>query len=136
MNHFILRYSAKIIALLALSIVFSIAGCQQHPYSQGELLYLYNCGNCHMEDGSGLGKLIPPLDSSRLTLSDPQKLVCLIRQGKPVNPLTGQKMPANTVLNEVELTNLINFLGSKYAFNPQTVQAPEVKKMLAGCQSE
>jgi hypothetical protein len=44
-------------------------------------------------------------------------------------------MPANTILNEVEMTNLINFLGSKYALKPQTVQAPEVKKMLAGCQT-
>jgi len=89
-----------------------------------------------MEDGSGLGKLIPPLDSSRLTLSDPVKLVCLIRNGLPVNKLTGQQMPANLKLNEVEMTNLVNFLGSKYASNPQTVIVPEVKKMLAGCQTD
>jgi len=89
-----------------------------------------------MEDGSGLGKLIPPLDSSRLTLSDPEKLICLIRNGLPVNLHTGQQMPPNKKLNEVELTNLINFLGAKYAFNPQTVQVPEVKKMLSGCHSD
>ncbi len=89
-----------------------------------------------MEDGSGLGKLIPPLDSSRLTLSDPEKLICLIRNGLPVNLHTGQQMPPNNKLNEVELTNLINFLGAKYAFNPQTVQVPEVKKMLSGCHSD
>lgn len=88
-----------------------------------------------MEDGSGLAKLIPSLDKSRLTLSTPEKLVCLIRNGLPVNQLTGQQMPANTALNEVEMTNLINFLGAKYALKPQTVQAPEVKKMLAGCQT-
>jgi hypothetical protein len=89
-----------------------------------------------MEDGSGLGKLIPSLDASRLTLSDPGKLICLIRKGLPVNHLTGQQMPANVVLNEVEMTNLINFLGAKYGLNPQTVKVPEVKKMLAGCQTE
>jgi mono/diheme cytochrome c family protein len=111
-------------------------GCQENPYSQGQVIYNYYCGNCHMEDGSGLGKLIPSLDSSRLTLSDPQKLVCLILKGLPVNPETGQSMPANTALNEVELTNLINFLGDKYAFTPQAVQVEEVKKMLAGCHSD
>lgn len=89
-----------------------------------------------MEDGSGLGKLIPHLDSAKLTLSDPVKLVCLIRNGLPVNKLTGQKMPANLKMNEVEMTNLVNFLGSKYASNPQTVIVPEVKKMLAGCQTD
>ena len=89
-----------------------------------------------MQDGSGLARLIPPLDSSRLTLSDPVKLVCLIRNGLPANELTGQKMPANLKLNEVEMTNLVNFLGSKYASNAQTVIVPEVKKMLAGCQTD
>lgn len=113
----------------------TVTGCQRHPYSQGELIYKYNCANCHMDDGSGLAKLIPSLDKSRLTLSEPAKLVCLIRNGLPVNKLTGQEMPPNTILNEVELTNLINYLGSKYALKPQTVQAPEVKKMLAGCQT-
>jgi len=88
-----------------------------------------------MDDGSGLAKLIPPLDSSRLTISEPQKLVCLIRNGMPVNPETGQQMPANLKLNEVELTNLINYLGEKYGFEPQTVQVDQVKKMLAGCHS-
>lgn len=89
-----------------------------------------------MEDGSGLGKLIPHLDSSKLTLSDPAKLVCLIRNGLPVNRLTGQKMPANPKMNEVEMTNLVNFLGSKYAANPQTVIVTDIKKMLAGCQTD
>jgi cytochrome c551 len=121
---------------LLIFLVFFTGGCKQETYSQGEVLYKYHCENCHMEDGSGLAKLIPPLDSSRLTLADPVKLVCLIRNGLPTNELTGQKMPANLKLNEVEMTNLVNFLGSKYASNPQTVIVPEVKKMLAGCQTD
>ena len=121
----------------AVSVLFVfLQGCQKETYSQGEMLYRIHCENCHMEDGSGLGRLIPPLDSSKLTLSDPEKLICLIRKGKPANALTGQKMPANPKINEVELTNLVNFLGSRYASNPQTVQVPEVKKMLSGCQTD
>ncbi len=89
-----------------------------------------------MKDGSGLAALIPPLDSARLTLSDPAKLVCLIRKGLPINTFTGQQMPSNTVLTDVEMTNLINFLGVKYGLSPQTIMVAEVKKMLAGCQSE
>lgn len=124
-----MRYAAPIVLIVAL---FTF-GCRQNPYNQGEVIYNYACGNCHMPDGSGLAKLIPPLDSSRLTLSDPQKLVCLIRHGLTANNETGQEMPANTTLNEVELTNLINYLGYEYAFSPQTVQVEDIKKMLAGC---
>ena len=122
--------------LIAFFLLLFAGGCRPESYSQGEVLYKYHCENCHMEDGSGLARLIPPLDSSRLTLSDPVKLVCLIRNGLPANELTGQQMPANLKLNEVEMTNLVNFLGSKYASNPQTVIVPEVKKMLAGCHSD
>lgn len=124
------------LSLLPAIIFLYTTGCQPETYSQGEVLYKYHCENCHMVDGSGLGKLIPHLDSSKLTLSDPAKLVCLIHNGLPVNKQTGQQMPANRKLNEVEMTNLVNFLGSKYASNPQTVIVPDVKKMLAGCQTE
>jgi rRNA maturation endonuclease Nob1 len=89
-----------------------------------------------MEDGSGLVNLIPSLDKSKLTLSNPEKLVCLIRKGLPLNVKTGQKMPSNTVLNDVEMTNLINFLGFKYTSFTQTVQVQEVKKWMANCQMD
>jgi hypothetical protein len=89
-----------------------------------------------MDDGSGLAALIPPLDSSRLTLSDPSKLVCLIHNGLPVNTLTGQQMPANNSMTDVEMANLINYLGAEYGLNPQTIKVTEIKKMLAACQSD
>ena len=122
-------------ALLFVAVIFILytPGCQKNPYTQGEIIYLNYCANCHMRDGSGLAKLIPPLDSSRLTISDPQRLVCVIRNGKPVNPVTGQAMPGNPGLNEVDLTNLINYLGDQYAQEPQAVMVEEVKKLAAGC---
>jgi mono/diheme cytochrome c family protein len=117
-------------------LLFLFSGCNSQPYTQGQAIYDFHCGGCHMEDGSGLAKLIPPLDSSRLTLSDPAKLVCLIRKGLPINTVTGQKMPANSSMTDVELANLINFLGVEYGYNPQTIKVTEIKKMLAVCQSD
>ncbi len=113
-----------------------VVSCTSQPYSQGHAIYTAHCEGCHMEDGSGLADLIPPLDSSRLTLSDPSKLVCLIRKGLPFNTFTGQQMPSNTSMTDVELANLINFLGVEYGLNPQTIKVTEIKKMLAACQSE
>ena len=128
-------FGLPICVLLAWQWVI-VTGCHENPYRQGQDLYTIHCENCHMADGSGLAKLIPSLDASKLTLSDPVKLICLIRKGLPVNKQTGQKMPANTLLNDVEMTNLINFLGSKYSSNPQTVQVEAVKKLMAACQTE
>jgi mono/diheme cytochrome c family protein len=124
------------LGISAISLLILISGCSSQPYAQGKAIYEFHCGGCHMEDGSGLARLIPPLDSSRLTLTDPSKLVCLIRNGLPINTLTGQQMPANTSMTDVELSNLINFLGLEYGYNPQTIRATEIKKMLAACQSD
>tara|TARA_R110002020_G_scaffold313507_1_gene528740 strand:- start:260 stop:481 length:222 start_codon:yes stop_codon:yes gene_type:complete len=31
---------------------------------EGKTIYENHCGNCHQSDGSGLGKLIPPIKDS------------------------------------------------------------------------
>ncbi len=131
MSSGMIRKAAAILFLLGLLI----PACKEHPYSQGEVLYGYHCAPCHMDDGSGLAQLIPPLTKASLGFSQPERLVCLIRNGIPVNPATGQQMLPNKALSDTEMTNLINFLGIKYAALPQTVQVQDVKKMLAGCQT-
>lgn len=86
-----------------------------------------------MEDGSGLVKLIPSLDSSDLFRSIPEDLICLIRHGIVKNELTGQEMTGNTELNEVEMANLVNYLRQEYASVTKAVTTEEVKTCLASC---
>ena len=86
-----------------------------------------------MEDGSGLMKLIPALDSSALFRSKPDCLICLIRHGLDKNEHTGQQMPANTRLNDVEMANLVNYLRQEYASVTMAVTTEEVKTCLENC---
>jgi mono/diheme cytochrome c family protein len=115
--------------------IFLVFGCQPNPYRQGKILYSTQCAGCHAEDGSGLAKLIPALDTIKLKLRQPKELVCLIRNGLPFDSMTRQQMPANKILTEVEMANLINFLGVKYIGSPQVVRAEEVGQMYIACQS-
>lgn len=108
--------------------------CQTNPYKQGKTLYSFHCESCHMADGSGLVKLIPSLESSTLFSQAPDSLVCLIRHGLALNPATGQQMPPNTTLNEVEMANLINFLQVEHANPQKAVTVDEVKTWLTTCQ--
>ncbi len=89
-----------------------------------------------MEDGSGLAKLIPSLASSDLFDSTPDRLICLIRNGLGKNESTGQQMPANTLLNEVEMANLVNYLRQVYSSGSIAVKTQEVKTYLANCKPE
>lgn len=115
-------------------VFITIVSCQPNPYRQGQTLYEFHCANCHMNDGTGLAKLIPSLGKSGIFNEEPQSLICLIRKGKPLNPATGQQMPPNTTLNPVEMTNLVNYLRSVYKPESVAVQVNEVDKWLSGCQ--
>ena len=118
------------------SIVLCSYGCHSNPYRQGHELYKIHCESCHMADGSGLAKLIPSLDSSGLFRSTPECLICLIRHGIEKNELTGQQMPGNEILNEVEMANLVNYLRQEYAGETKAVTTEEVKTCLASCKAQ
>jgi len=120
---------------LLLGGLFIFYACQPNPYRQGKDLYGAHCAGCHSDDGSGLAKLIPALDTTKLKLREPKELVCLIRNGLPFDSLTRQQMPANKEINEVEMTNLINFLGTRYIHSERVVRVEEVQAMYTACQS-
>jgi mono/diheme cytochrome c family protein len=125
---------SKTLVVLTLFIVF-ILSCHSNPYKQGKILYDFHCAGCHMEDGSGLAKLIPKLEGSMPGLKDPNTLICLIRLGRPVNPETGQQMPSNPTLDEAEITNLVNFIGHQFKSIPQWVKIDEATRMYTACQT-
>ena len=86
-----------------------------------------------MEDGSGLKGLIPSLENEFANGLQADKLVCLVRKGIAKNPQTGQEMPPNKTLNEVELTNLLNYLGHRFSSKNKVVKVSDVHNWLENC---
>ena len=126
----------RIKILFVFTIIVTICfACQSNPYKQGKVLYDFHCGGCHSEDGSGLARLIPALDTTSEYFHNAGKLVCLIRIGLPLNQQTGQQMPANKALSETELTNLLNYLGHRFQRKEQWVNFNEIRRLAASCQS-
>lgn len=128
-----LRWSIKIAVLL---LVLGYA-CT-HPYTQGEQLYLTYCANCHMEDGSGLGFLIPPLAGADYLDIRRDEVPCIIRYGAAggltVNGYTyNEPMPGFSNLNEIELSNLINYMNTSWGNNLPETSPDEVKEILGRC---
>jgi len=88
-------------------ILFTYA-CNEAKFMQGKRTYDVMCGDCHMEDGSGVAKVYPELNAEKIaTLID--DLPCIIRYGvnKPASLI---KMPPNPSLLPVDITNIINYL--------------------------
>jgi len=90
-----------------------------------------------MTDGSGLQNLIPPLNNSDYLKNRNSVMACAIRHGvKGELQIDGKtfnnEMEAIKVLNDVEITNVINYI--QYTWGDGTyVQIPDIKEALEGC---
>ncbi len=126
-----MKKSNKFLAIALLCFCFN--SCDD-TYSQGKRIYSALCANCHMEDGSGLNKLIPALKGSSYLSGDSKGLVCVIRNGFRADSLglTLRYMPAHPKMTDVEMTNLVNYLSMNFG-NQKHWQLSEVKKNLQQC---
>lgn len=117
--------------------IFLVTNCSPSS-SSGEALYLQHCGNCHMASGEGLGELIPDLRNIEDFSNRHEELICLIKNGAKAlneqdNISEGYSMPPNPQLSEIEITNILNFIRSKWHEQSKNFSLPEVQKNLANC---
>ncbi len=114
--------------------------CSDTGYHQGRSLYDSKCANCHMEDGSGLKGLIPPLAGTDFLMEHRADIPCYIRYGMSAPLLvngeryTQQVMPAIPSLSEVEITNISNYILTAWGNKGEVLKLEDVKKRLEGCE--
>ena len=103
-------------------------------YSQGKRIYSTLCSNCHGDDGHGLKKLIPSIITSN-TITDPQKLVCTIKNGINADSLDTRLsvMPSHKKLKAAELTNLINYINAEFRKESKYFKISEVERWMSSC---
>ena len=111
----------------------------QQYYVKGEQLYLQNCSNCHQKDGSGLGLLYPPLDSSDFMQNNLEEVVCLIRNGKDGELLVNgkkynQAMPALGI-SDLEIAEIATYIYNSWNNRQGLMDVKLVSKILTSCDS-
>jgi mono/diheme cytochrome c family protein len=112
--------------------------CSSSPYPQGKALYKIYCANCHMEDGSGLGKNIPALAQADYLVTHRNSLACIVKYGLKdtivVNGITYDgAMPGNESLTDVEITNILNFVFQAWENKLPPIKVQEVSTGLTSC---
>jgi len=120
-----------------LCFISIIHSCNQ-PFSQGEALYKNYCANCHGFEGLGLKSLYPPIANSDYLEDNFEKLPCLIRNGieKPLIVNGKQyKTPMAGIpeLNDVELTNISNFIASQWYPNKEYISLKDINMIIVSC---
>jgi mono/diheme cytochrome c family protein len=135
-NHF--KFLLCGILLLLVWALLGSSCAERKPFRQGEILYQNFCANCHMDDGTGLKGLIPPLANADYVQADPVRMACIIRYGMAgeviVNDTTyNQAMPGEPKLSDFEITNIINYINQAWGNDYGYVKFKDVKKALDTC---
>ncbi len=114
--------------------------CNESPYKQGKIYYSMYCANCHMENGSGLKGIIPPLAQVDYLSKYRSELPCIIRKGQKglivVNGIeyNQQAMLPIAKLTEFEITNILNYVGTAWGNTEKLFTVEEVRDGLNKCQ--
>lgn len=101
----------------------------------GKTLYENYCGNCHQNDGRGLGKLIPPLRDADYFKASVHRTVWIIRNGqKGEITVNGEKynqaMPANPNLKPLEIAQIATYLYNIWGMNSGVITSSDVEAFL------
>jgi mono/diheme cytochrome c family protein len=102
---------------------------------EGKALYEANCANCHQKNGTGLGKLIPPIYKSDYFLEDIPRTAKIIKHGQNgeimVNGvLYNQEMPANPKLTNIEIAHIMTYLYNIWGSEAGVIDAQMVEGYL------
>jgi len=122
-----------------LFVLFLFTSCDRNPYGKGMKIYNEHCAVCHADDGTGLQGLIPPIKNSDYLIKHQDDIACIIRHGLDstitVNNVVfdAQKMPANEILDDIAITNLINFINNAWGNKGKFVTTKKIQADLAKC---
>ncbi len=131
--------SIWVILLLALTGITVFDACDYKPRNQGQKLYEKECASCHMENGQGLGELIPPVANADYVVKHKEDLACIIRHGI-AGPMTVNgieydgEMEGNTKLSDIEINNLIHYLLVDLNQQKEHFVISDIRAQLEDCQ--
>ena len=118
---------------------FMLKNSTQSLNREGKRLYRINCANCHMDDGSGLSALIPPLANADFLAQNRDKLPCYLRHGLQdtivVNGKTyAEQMPGVEKLSYIDITNLLNYINTNWGNHNPPYHPEDVRDLLVPCE--
>ena len=110
-------------------------------YNQGSVLYTEYCSNCHQHNGTGLGRVYPPLNVSDYMDENFNEVICLIRFGKEGEIIVNgkdynQSMRGIPVLTDLEIAQIATYIYNTWEHERGIVEVKDVTEILQACPSQ
>jgi len=107
-------------------------------YLKGKKIYESRCANCHKNDGKGMGALFPPIAGSDYLASNVDNIICSIKYGSNKEIVVNGKnykmpMPPQADLNDVEISDVMNYILNSWGNKLGPIELEEVKTALSNC---
>lgn len=107
-------------------------------YVQGEVLYIKHCSNCHQADGTGLGRVYPPLKQSDYLQKNFEDVICLMKYGKEgeivVNGVSYvQAMPGVMSLTDIEIAEIATYIYNSWGHQKKDITVQQVSSIIRSC---
>jgi len=110
----------------------------QQYYVEGEVLYKQHCANCHQPDGSGLGRVYPPLNRSDFLDENLNEVICLIKNGRQGEMLVNgvmynQPMAGISSLTDLEVAEITTYIYNTWSHEQGLVDVTMATSVLKEC---
>jgi len=107
-------------------------------FVHGQVVYKTHCQNCHQEDGTGLGRLIPPLNKSDYLLSDLDRAVCQIKYGISGSIIVNgveynQPMAGISYLTPLEIAQVVTYITNAWDNQKGIYEVKRTENVLKSC---
>lgn len=95
----------------------------------GQAVYAKECGDCHLEDGTGIPELYTPLAGNHnLNVADPTSTIRILLNGQE-NAFSGEGMPDYAKLSDKDLAAVATYIRNSFGNNAPEVTQGEVAKL-------
>lgn len=107
-------------------------------YIKGEELYLRHCSNCHQKNGTGLGLVYPPLNSSDYMEQNFENVLCLMKYGMKGEVLVNgksfsQPMPGISTLTDLEIAQIATYIYNTWSHQRGLIDVRTVSPVMDSC---
>ena len=146
------KASDRLFVFFLLVLIFSSCSTRkkdQHPdessvkfqqyYLQGQTLYNTHCSNCHQKNGTGLGRVYPPINQSDFMDNHFEDVICLMRNGLHEEIIVNgtsyvQGMPGVPSLSDLEIAEITTYIYNTWEHKLGIVEVKDVSRVLTQCE--